>query len=58
MTMCVPGTRIITGKRNISFPDRLIQNSTEYQKLNNKVCSYFAAFDANAKDSARIMGLN
>ena len=40
-------------KFHVYFPDRLIENSTEYQKLKNKVCAYFTAFDANAKDSAR-----
>ena len=40
-------------KFHVYFPDRLIENSTEYQKLKNKVCVYFTAFDANAKDSAR-----
>ena len=40
-------------KFHVYFPDRLIENSTEYHKLKNKVCAYFTAFDANAKDSAR-----
>ena len=40
-------------KFHVYFPDKLIQDCMEYQNLKNKVCAYFTAFDANAKDSAR-----
>jgi hypothetical protein len=40
-------------KLHVYFPDKLIQDCMEYQNLKNKVCAYFTAFDANAKDSAR-----
>lgn len=40
-------------KFHVYFPDVTITNSEQYKDLKQKVCSYFSAFDPNAKDSAR-----
>lgn len=40
-------------KFHVYFPDVTINNSNDYKQLKEKVCAYFPAFDANAKDSAR-----
>ena len=40
-------------KFHVYFAHSVINNSQEYAQLKQKVCSYFPAFDDNAKDSAR-----
>lgn len=40
-------------KFHVYFPDVMINNGEEYSKHKQEVISYFPAFDANAKDSAR-----
>lgn len=40
-------------KFHVYFPDRVFDNSKEYENCKDMVCKYFSAFDCNAKDSAR-----
>lgn len=40
-------------KFHVYFPDRVFDNSKEYENCKDIVCKYFSAFDCNAKDSAR-----